>query len=131
LANTAIGLIIFNNPDYEPKPWHSTLFLIAFMVVPVLLNLYLRTIINYLETIGGIFHVVFFVALVATLCTLSKRSTPEFVFKTVHTDAGWENPGIAFSIGMLATALPVGGADSVLHMSKLYDPASSPLPMLT
>ena len=87
-------------------------------MVPLILNLYLRTIINYLETIGGILHVVFFIAIVATLCTLAKRSTPEFVFNTVHTDAGWNNPGVAFSIGILATALPISGSDSVLHMGK-------------
>jgi amino acid transporter len=118
IANTLSGLIIFNDSTFEPKAWHSTVFLIAFLVVPLILNLYLRTIINYLETIGGILHVLFFVAIVATLCTLSKRSTPEFVFKTVHTDAGWNNPGVAFSIGILATALPISGSDSVLHMGK-------------
>lgn len=99
MSNTLSELIIFNSPSYEPKSWHRTLFLIAFLVVPLVLNLYLKKIINYLETIGGIFHVVFFVAIVTILCTLSKRSTPEYVFKTLHTDAGWENSGVAFSIG--------------------------------
>ena len=107
MSNTLSGLIIFNSPDYEPKAWHSTVFLIAFLLVPLVLNLYLRKIINYLETIGGIFHVILFVAIVATLCTLAKRSTPEYVFLTLHTDAGWTNPGIAFSIGMLGR--PSGG----------------------
>ncbi|KAI4952851.1 hypothetical protein J4E86_006387 [Alternaria arbusti] len=116
MSNTLSGLIIFNSPSYEPKAWHSTVFLIAFLIVPLVLNLYLRKIINYLETIGGIFHVVFFVAIVATLCTLAKRSTPEYVFMTLHTDAGWENPGVAFSIGMLAVAYPISSFDGVLHM---------------
>ncbi|KAF2847928.1 amino acid transporter [Plenodomus tracheiphilus IPT5] len=116
MSNTLSGLIIFNSPGYEPKAWHSTVFLMAFLVIPVLLNLQLRRIINYLETIGGILHVVLFVAVVTTLCTLSKRSTPEFVFRTLHTDSGWENPGIAFSIGMLATAYPISSFDGVLHM---------------
>jgi amino acid transporter len=119
MANTLSGLIIFNSPDYESQPWHSTVFLIAFLLIPLLLNLYLRKIINWLETLGGILHIVFFVAVIATLTTLSKRSTPEYVFKTLHTDAGWENPGVAFSIGMLATAYPISSFDGVLHMSKL------------
>lgn len=119
MSNTLSGLIIFNSPTYEPKAWHSTVFLIAFLIVPLVLNLYLRRIINYLETIGGVFHVVFFVVIITTLCTLSKRSTPEYVFKTLHTDAGWDNPGVAFSIGMLATAYPISSFDGVLHMSKL------------
>ncbi|KAJ4312879.1 hypothetical protein N0V94_007219 [Neodidymelliopsis sp. IMI 364377] len=116
MSNTLLGLIIFNKPDYEPQAWHPTVFLIAFLIIPLILNLYLRRIINYLETIGGVFHVVLFVAIITTLCTLSKRSTPEFVFTTLHTDAGWDNPGVAFSIGMLATAYPISSFDGVLHM---------------
>ncbi|KAF7453360.1 hypothetical protein A1F99_006180 [Pyrenophora tritici-repentis] len=116
MSNTLSGLIIFNSPSYEPQPWHSTVFLIAFLVVPLVLNLYLRQIINYLETVGGIFHVVLFVAVVMTLCTLAKHGTPTYVFKTLHTDAGWVNPRVAFSIGMLATAYPISSFDGVLHM---------------
>jgi amino acid transporter len=119
-SNTLSGLIIFNNPTYEPKAWHATLFLIALIILPVLLNLVIRRVINNLETAGGIFHVIFFVAIVATLTTLSKRSTPSFVFKTLHTDSGWDNPGVAFSIGMLATAFPISSFDGILHMSKLF-----------
>ncbi|KAH7125504.1 amino acid/polyamine transporter I [Dendryphion nanum] len=117
-SNALSGLILFNDPSYEPKPWHASVFLIAFIIVPVVLNLMLRKVINYLETIGGIFHVIFFISIVATLATLAKRSTPEFVFKTLHTDSGWSNPGIAFSIGMLATAYPISSFDGVLHMSR-------------
>jgi amino acid transporter len=119
MSNTLTGLIVFNDPTFEPKDWHATVFLIAFLVIPLILNLYLRSIINWLETIGGLLHVIFFVGIVATLCTLSKRSTPEFVFKNLHTDAGWENPGVAFSIGMLALTTSIGGPDSLVHMGKL------------
>ena len=131
MSNTLSGLIIFNSPSYEPKSWHPTLFLIAFLLVPLVLNLYLKKIINYLETIGGIFHVVLFGAIVTTLCTLSKRITPEYVFKTLHTDAGWENPGVAFSIGMLATAYPISSFDGVLHMSNFFNPISIHRQILT
>jgi amino acid transporter len=119
-VTTVSGLIIFNDPDYEPKPWHLTLLMIAFLALPLVLNIFLKKIINYLETLAGILHVLFFVTVIAILCTLSKRSPPEFVFQTLHTDAGWDNPGVAFSIGMLATAYPISSFDGVLHMSKLY-----------
>lgn len=84
----------------------------------MLLNFVLRTIVNYLEIIGGILHVLFFIGIVTTLGALAKHSTPEFVFKTLHTDSGWNNPGVAFSIGMLSTAFPISSFDGVLHMSK-------------
>jgi hypothetical protein len=117
-SNTMTGLIVFNNPMYEPKAWHATLFLIGFIIVPVLLNLALRKIINYLENISGILHFIFFIGILTTLGTLAKHSTPAFVFKTLNTDAGWENPGVAFSIGMLSTAYNISSFDGVLHMSK-------------
>ena len=117
-SNTMQYLIVFNNPNYEPKAWHATLFLIAFITIPVALNLALRKIINYLETIAGICHVMFFMGIIVTLCTLAKRSTPEFVFKTLHTGAGWTNPGVAFSIGLLGPAFSISSFDGVLHMSK-------------
>lgn len=120
ITNTLSGLIIFNNSTYEPKGWHATLFLIALLIVTVLLNFALRRVINHLEVIGGIYHVILFIAIVTTLTRLAKRSTPEFVFKTLHADGGWDNPGVAFSIGMLSTAYPISSFDGVLHMSTLH-----------
>ncbi|RYN15833.1 hypothetical protein AA0119_g13440 [Alternaria tenuissima] len=116
MSNTLSGLIIFNNPNYEPEDWHSTLFLIAFFSVPLVLNFWSRKIINYLEIIGGIFHVVLFVAIITILCICAKRSTPGYVFMTLHTDAGWTDSVVAFSIGMLAPVYPISGFDGVLHM---------------
>jgi amino acid transporter len=130
MSNTLSGLIIFNSPNYEPKGWHSTVFLVAFLLVPLVLNLYLRKIINYLETFGGIFHVVLFIAIIATLCTLAKRSTLEYVFMTLHTDAGWTNNGVSFSIGMLAVVYPISSFDGVLHMSKSHSSSQAPMSML-
>jgi amino acid transporter len=117
LANMVQGLIIFNNENYEPQRWHATMFMWAFIVVPVLCNLFLRRILNTLETVGGIFHVLFFIAAIATLTTLSERSSTEFVFKTLTTDmSGWTNPGIAWSLGLLTTVFPITSFDGVLHM---------------
>lgn len=130
MSNTLSGLIIFNNPNYEPEDWHSTLFLIAFFSVPLVLNFWSRKIINYLEIIGGIFHVVLFVAIITILCICAKRSTPGYVFMTLHTDAGWTDSVVAFSIGMLAPVYPISGFDGVLHMSKLHSSAQAPTPML-
>jgi amino acid transporter len=117
-ANAILGLIVFNHPDFEVQPWHSTVILMGSLIVMLLLNLYLRKLVNWLETVGGILHVILFVTVITILCTLSKRSTPESVFKTLHTDAGWENPGVAFSIGLLTVAYPISMFDGVMHMSK-------------
>lgn len=90
----------------------------AFIIGPVICNLFLRRVLNTLETIGGICHVLFFVISIAVLATLAERSTTDFVFNTLTRDvSGWSNPGIAWSLGLLTTVFPITSFDGVLHMS--------------
>lgn len=116
LSNTAYGLVIFNYPDYEPRPWHQTLLLIGFTLTLTVCNFGLRSVVNPLEKIGGVLHVVLFVVIVAVLTAMSPHSSNEFVFRTLTTQSGWDNPGIAWSIGLLTAVFPISSFDSVLHM---------------
>lgn len=119
LSNTAYGLVIFNYPDYEPRPWHQTLLLIGFTLTLTVCNFGLRSVVNPLEKIGGVLHVVLFVVIVAVLTAMSPHSSNEFVFRTLTTQSGWDNPGIAWSIGLLTAVFPISSFDSVLHMSTI------------
>ena len=116
LSNCVSGLIIFNVPIYEPQWWHPTLLLIAF-VTPVLLNFDLRKVLNYLENIRAVFHIIFLIATIAIHNLMPYRSAPGFVFNTLTTGSGWENPGVAWPIGLLTTAFPVSSSDGILHRS--------------
>ncbi|KAF2750888.1 amino acid transporter [Sporormia fimetaria CBS 119925] len=117
LALITQTLIGFWDLTYQPKPWHVTLIMWAFLVAAIVCNLFLRKILNTLETIGGICHVVFFIVIIAVLATLGGRSSPSFVFGTVVSDvSGWNNSGVSFHIGLLAVILPLFGYDSVIHM---------------
>lgn len=114
------GIIAFWSPAYNKQTWHVTLMMWAIGLAALICNLFLRRILNTLETIGGVCHVLFFVAFIVILTTLAERSTTEFVFKTVtYNLSGWNNPGLCFNIGMLSTLLPLTSCDAVLHMSKL------------
>jgi choline transport protein len=63
-----------------------------------------------LEAAGGILHLVFFIATIATLSAMTERSTTEFVFKTITTGlSGWSNPGVSFGIGLLTAVFPLAG----------------------
>lgn len=125
LANTTSGLIIFNNPHYEPQRWHMTLLLIGYTLTMTVLNLGVRRVLNPLENIGGVLHILLFIAIVAILTSMSPRSSSKFVFNTLTTNSGWDNPGVAWSIGLLTTAYPISSFDSVLHMSRLSQTGSS------
>jgi hypothetical protein len=108
LATIVEGLIIFNNESYVPQGWHSALIMWAFIVVPVVWNFWFRKLINPLEMIGGVCHVIFFFVSIITLVCLARRSTPEFVFNTLTNDqSGWTNPCVAWGIGLLTVTFPV------------------------
>jgi choline transport protein len=118
LTNMISALVIFNNPNYNPVAWHMALIMWAFILIPLVANLYFRRMLNTFETIGGILHFAFFIVSVVTLATLAQHSTADFVFKTLVTGvSGWTNPGVCFGIGLLTVVFPVAGGDGVLHMS--------------
>ena len=118
LANQVSALIIFNHPNYDSKPWHIALIMWAFILLPLIFNLYFRELVNTFETVGAILHVVFFIASITALTTLAKRSTTDFVFKTLITGvSGWTNPGVSFGIGLLTVVIPLTGEIFVQYTS--------------
>lgn len=124
-------MAIFNNPNYNPAPWHTSMIMWAFIVIPLVFNLYFRKLLNTFETIGGILHIAMFLVTIITLTVLAERSTTDFVFKTLLTGvSGWTNPGVSFGIGLLTVVYPVAGkVECVIgpHYSKVTD--SRQLPM--
>lgn len=119
LSGVITALISFYNPDYKVESWHSAMIIWGFLLLALILNLYLRWVLNVLETLGGICHVLFFVAIVTTVCTLGERQSADYVFTTIISDAsGWNNAGVSFHLGLSLTLLVHTGADSVLHMGK-------------
>jgi choline transport protein len=120
LANTLTSLAIFNNEQYVPERWHTSLVMIAVMALPIICNLWFRKILNTFETIGGLLHIILFVVFIAILAALGPRSKSDFVFKTLTSDvSGWNNPGVSWGLGLLSMTFSVTGADSVLHMCML------------
>jgi hypothetical protein len=81
-----------------------------FILIPLVFNIWFRRVLNTLETIGGVIHVIFFFVNIITLTVLAKRSSTDFVFKTLtHDISGWSNPGVAFGLGLLTMTYPIAG----------------------
>ncbi|KAH7072139.1 amino acid/polyamine transporter I [Paraphoma chrysanthemicola] len=117
LANMITSLAIFNNENYVPERWHTSLIMIAIMLVPFTFNLWFRKVIDAFEMTGGILHICLFVVLIVVLIVFGPRSDPDFVFKTLTwEESGWNNPGVSWGLGLLSMTFSVTGADSVLHM---------------
>ena len=124
IANIITGLAIFNYEDYVPQRWQTTLIIWALTLLPFILNLWFRKLLNAFELIGGICHFLFFIIAIVTLSVLAERSTPQFVFRNFTRGiSGWENPGVTWGIGLLASAFAVNGFDGVIHMSIKSYPA--------
>jgi len=56
-ANMISAMAIFNNPNENPAPWHTSMIMWAFILIPLIFNLYFRKLLNTLETIAGILHI--------------------------------------------------------------------------
>ncbi len=100
--------MVFNSESYVVKRWHTAMLMWLFTIMPSIFNLWLRKLLGTFETIGGICHVVFFIVNIITLTVLARRSTTDYVFKTLTNDvSGWTNPAVAWVIGLLTVVWPV------------------------
>ena len=92
-----------NDESYVSRRWHSTLLMWAYMVIPILCNIYARKTLKIIEIAGGVLFVCFFIITVVTLVTMAPRSTAEFVFtKSFFGRSGWESKGIQWCLGLLS-----------------------------
>ncbi|KAH8898932.1 amino acid transporter [Thozetella sp. PMI_491] len=119
MAQGVQALAMLNYPEYIPQAWQATLLMWAFIVPPVVANLWFGYIINPLEWVGAIGHGVYWIASMITLGAMATKSSHSFVWGTLtHDVGGWEQPGIAFGIGLLPLAFPMTSFDGIIHMSK-------------
>lgn len=123
LANLITSLAIFNSETYEPERWHTSLIMIATMILPFVFNLWFRKVLDTFEITGGILHIILFIVFVVVLIVFGPRSNSEFVFEYLITsESGWHDPGVCWSLGLLTVTFSVSGFDSVLHMSEWRNP---------
>jgi len=98
---------------------------LGLIVVPFVLNLVARRVLNTFELFGGLCHFLFFIIAVVTLAVLGQRSSPQFVFQTLTKGiSGWDNPGVSWGLGLLTVTNAVNAFDGTLHMS-IRPPLSS------
>jgi len=117
LANMITSMAMFNNENYVPERWHTSLIMIACMIIPFIFNLWFRRVLDTFEITGGVLHVGLFIVFIVVLIVFGPRSSPDFVFKTlIWQDSGWNNKGVSWGLGLLSMTFSVTGADSVLHM---------------
>ncbi|KAJ6186507.1 Amino acid/polyamine transporter I [Penicillium mononematosum] len=120
-------LILFA-PGYEHERWHTSLILIALTTL-YLAGTSISNKVLYYTTFWGItFHIIgYFLTIIYLLVSVKEKQTAKWVFTDQTNYSGW-NSGIAWSIGIMSSALSQIGWDASTHMSEEMKDAARDLP---
>jgi len=133
LGGTMIqGLIVLNNPGYEPQRWQGTLLLYAVAIFSALFNTVLARWLPFVEGSILIIHIVgFFVVLVA-LTYLGPHASAEDVFANFLTLGGYD-AGLSFFVGLITTVFAFIGefVEDQAHEQRITDLPQVPMEQFT
>ena len=117
-ASQILGIATLFYPNYITEGWHVYLVAIAFMIIPILANLYARGALKWIELVGGGCHLVAYIVITAVLWAAAPTNTNDFVFRQASTvPTGWTNSAVRTLLGMQATLLPLSGEQPCLSPS--------------
>lgn len=94
------GLIVLNNPSYDPKPWHGTLLFWAVYAFVVAINTMGRYFLPRFESLVLILHVLGFFAVVLPMTILGPRADSSDVFNKFLNEGNWPTQGLSFMVGI-------------------------------
>ena len=95
------GLIVLNNPSYEPQRWQGTLLFYAMILVGVIFN---TLFVRYLPKTEGlvlIIHVGGFFAVLIPLVYLAPHGNGTEVFTLFTNGGGWQTQELSFCVGIV------------------------------
>jgi choline transport protein len=128
-AGTIIqGMIILNNPDYEPSRYQGTLLAWLVIAVAVFINVIIPGLLPKCETFILVFHIAGFIAIMAVLWVYSPHGSAASVFATSLNEGGWSSQGLSDIIGFLGNVVTFVGADASVHMAEEISNAALNIP---
>ncbi|KAL5332543.1 amino acid/polyamine transporter I [Aspergillus crustosus] len=113
------GMIVLAYPEYEPQGWRITLLMWAVVILPIMVNIFVRQVLATIEIVAGLMHVLFLPIIVGIVVRDALRSADSFVWGTFNSGlSGWGDKGVVFSIGLLGVITPLSGVDGIIHMAE-------------
>ena len=95
------GLIVLNNPTYEPQRWQGTLLFYAVVLFGLFFNTLLVKFLPKIEGLILIIHIGgFFAVLIPLVCT-APHGTASEVFGHFENGGGWSTQGLSFFVGIV------------------------------
>lgn len=95
------GVMILDYPNYVPHRWHGTLLMWAVVAIFFVTNVWGIRLLPFIELVGGICHVIFFIMILTALVVLAPISSADFVFTGMINGGGWSSYGASWCIGLL------------------------------
>lgn len=121
-ASQILGVVTLFYPNYITEGWHVYLVAVAFMIIPILANLFARGALKWIEWAGGVCHLVAYIVITAVLWAAAPTNTNDFVFRQPSAvPTGWTNEAVRTLLGMQATLLPLTGK---AYFRRSLDPAA-------
>ncbi|KAL8787519.1 MAG: hypothetical protein Q9213_002177 [Squamulea squamosa] len=105
LSGTIIqGMLVLSYPSYTFEPYHGTLLLYAVLVVALIFNTFLGKYLPFVESSILVLHVVgVFVIMIPIVYLSPQKSSAHEVFTLFLDTGGYNNKGLAFFVGIIAT----------------------------
>lgn len=117
LASSLVqGLIVLNNPNYSPHPWHLVLLYWANVTVAIIVNTVISRALPKVETIVLVLHIFGFVAILIPLVYFAPHGNASDVFTLFLNQGGWSTQGLSFMVGMIGPAFSLLGK---IHLHRL------------
>jgi amino acid transporter len=112
-----LNAVIFFDPSFEPKAWHSFLLYLAYTLVAFLINTFMSRILHIITKAAFIWSLTGFVVICITVlaCAAPNYQSGAMVYTHFTNNTGWPD-GLAWLLGLLQGALGVTGFDAVAHM---------------
>ncbi|KAJ5382632.1 amino acid/polyamine transporter I [Penicillium concentricum] len=120
--------ILFSE-GYVYERWHTSLIVIALTSLYTLFAIFDIKRLHYMIFLAMFGHVFGYLATaIYLLVHTHPKNSAEYVFTDATNLSGWENSGVAWSIGLLTSTVSFVGWDSSTHMAEEMKNASRDLP---
>ena len=117
-ANETQYLIAIINESYQPKRWHTVLFMWAFVLVSFLISASSRKIITWFIGITYLVHIFTSLAILIIFCAFSTFDKPSLSLHWTD-DLHPATQGMSFIMSLIVPTEILSGADGMVHVSRV------------
>ncbi|KAB5580372.1 amino acid/polyamine transporter I [Coniochaeta sp. 2T2.1] len=121
--------IILFAPNYVYQRWHTSLVVIGLTTCFLGINILGTRWLHRLTFLGITLHVGGYITIIVYLLVkVHPKNSASYVFANLTNASGWQSDGIAWSIGLMSSAVAFINWDSATHMAEEMKNASRDLP---